>query len=1167
MNMISTAFPIEMNATSQQDKLVSKLVTAWEKKNSKTARAGGLSLMALSLAACGAEDETETAFSQADIDAAVATAVAAVDITSDNAAVVATAVAAVDITSDNAAVVATAVAAVDITSDNAAAVAAVDLTSDNAAAVSLALRNAAAEAGAVTFDGQSNAALISAIKTADNAGIADAAVAALNITGVSTLAALNTAYDALANPTVTAFTLTSTVATSNGSASDDSFSGVIVGANATGTTLNAGDVLNGGAGTDSMTLSVSGNSGGTLSILGVQATSLENFLVSNFDTNAAAITVDATLMTGLAKVGFKASSSTGGLVFDNVGNIVDIELSSGSADFTLTYTDAAKVGTNVQDIALMNQTAGALTIAGVETVNISSTLANNTIADLVIANASLMNITGDKNLTITADTDFADVTSTTAVDGTVDASAFTGNLSMEANTNDVIKITGGSGTDTFEMKGGFDINDDIDGGAGVDTISMTGVANAATTTLSTYGTSNVEKFSIAGVDEASHTVSALGVSALTHVVLVENADGGDNNGDDYTVTNLSSGATVVAQNSVNARDMNTITLSLADASGTSDSITVEMGGTSGHLAADNSINDLNVQDIETLNLVSGQTGTTAMLSTDDNTLDDLSSDSTLTTLNITGTAESNITIGTEATKLATIDASAMAVASTITVAATADQSITGGSAVDTIIMAATLNNADTVDGGAGLDILSATSTNFTAITGALALSNVETINLTNAGTSVINAAGITGATEIAVLTNTTSTTITNLAAGTKVGLGHNNTDGASVGLLNVSLADATGTADALTFNLNDTQAGAANAELKATGIETVTIDYTDDTDTSNADYTLDVDSINAATLVLTGGTLDVGNATTLTALDSDTTTLDASGYGGIVTMAAATATATAITVGGDRLHDLTGSSGADTFTVGNTTGSALTIAGGGGIDTLNMTLGNGVQDFDLMSTIENINFTIGANADITTSADADVLDGINTATNVTFTGGNSLSSVALGAGTTGLTGDGKAVNSIFDFSGFSGTISNATFDQDVFDNDTTGITVQVIGTANAGDKVTTSYVGSATAAGQINMQGVETFVVDLANHGTEVVLDMSLVTGLTEVDVTDHSSEDIDFNNLAAGVTIDMTTDHTTASNLEIRQAVTSGTQSQTIKVKAIGANDAIDVVMADIET
>ena len=69
--MISTGtFLNGMDASNKQSELVKKLVTAWEKKNSKAARTGGVSLMALSLAACGGEDTTPCA--QSDIDAATA---------------------------------------------------------------------------------------------------------------------------------------------------------------------------------------------------------------------------------------------------------------------------------------------------------------------------------------------------------------------------------------------------------------------------------------------------------------------------------------------------------------------------------------------------------------------------------------------------------------------------------------------------------------------------------------------------------------------------------------------------------------------------------------------------------------------------------------------------------------------------------------------------------------------------------------------------------------------------------------------------------------------------------------------------------------------------------------------------------------------------------------
>jgi hypothetical protein len=59
MNMISTgAFQTEMDASNKQLTLSEKFAAVWEKKNAKAARAGGVSLMALSLAACGSDDDT-----------------------------------------------------------------------------------------------------------------------------------------------------------------------------------------------------------------------------------------------------------------------------------------------------------------------------------------------------------------------------------------------------------------------------------------------------------------------------------------------------------------------------------------------------------------------------------------------------------------------------------------------------------------------------------------------------------------------------------------------------------------------------------------------------------------------------------------------------------------------------------------------------------------------------------------------------------------------------------------------------------------------------------------------------------------------------------------------------------------------------------------------------
>jgi len=61
MNMISTgSFLPEMDASNKQETLAEKFAAVWMEKNSKVARAGGVSLMALSLAACGSSSDTNT---------------------------------------------------------------------------------------------------------------------------------------------------------------------------------------------------------------------------------------------------------------------------------------------------------------------------------------------------------------------------------------------------------------------------------------------------------------------------------------------------------------------------------------------------------------------------------------------------------------------------------------------------------------------------------------------------------------------------------------------------------------------------------------------------------------------------------------------------------------------------------------------------------------------------------------------------------------------------------------------------------------------------------------------------------------------------------------------------------------------------------------------------
>ena len=74
---------IEKQGTWSKEKALNKVVKAWESKQARAAkRVGGVSLLAVSLAACNSDDDT-TPFSQADVDSAKAAATTAALTSSD----------------------------------------------------------------------------------------------------------------------------------------------------------------------------------------------------------------------------------------------------------------------------------------------------------------------------------------------------------------------------------------------------------------------------------------------------------------------------------------------------------------------------------------------------------------------------------------------------------------------------------------------------------------------------------------------------------------------------------------------------------------------------------------------------------------------------------------------------------------------------------------------------------------------------------------------------------------------------------------------------------------------------------------------------------------------------------------------------------------------------
>jgi hypothetical protein len=1112
MNMISTGtFQAELDHSNKPGTLVSKLVSAWEKKNAKLARAGGMSLMALSLAACGSSDDD------------TATTSTTTDTSTDTTTVV-----------------------------------------------------------TPTVDASKEILLTAA----QNIG-----------------------------------------ASYTGGTGDDVFSGVIVGNNATGTTFQAGDVLTGGEGTDTLTVSVSGNGAGAFSVVGVDTNAVEIVKLSNFDTNAGETTIDTTLMDGLTTVGLSASSATGSTTFSGMASSVAAEMMNGSANLTLTYVATAVAGTaDSQDVAVKNVSAGTFTANSIETINVTTSLAASTLTNIAGDALTGITLSGDQNLTVT----------TALTTKSIDASALSGKLTMTMGAQNTQTIKGGSGDDTIKSSTQLGAKDVIDGGAGADTlrIDTSVTVDATATTGELVGVSNVEtiemnsrndaaKIDMTGVtgvtslsaaasramvfdatatDTTNATNSAAIVFSLNGVSQTTGAQDGNATASEAAtlivatidglagftaVTNGNAGMIVTADTgkaiefsltsgytnldssayydvtladlagteTVDIFGADLVTVTKEDASGSSDSHTINLATKAADKAFAHTIGDINLTNIESLTLTSnGMKVETAK------TLSNLSGDANLTSLTISGDSDLVISDhGTDNTKLATIDASSMTGSLTLSDSvATLAQTISTGLGNDTVVMGGNLTNADVLDLGgntttvaglAGTDKvtadLAAAGTSQASDTRSIA--NAETISFKQTtGNSFLDASKITNAGTIDFWNAdgvTFGTTVTNLAAGVNIGLGSYASTNESNGTMTISLADETGTSDSLTLTIGD----AANdddvdATIKTTGIETINVARAA-TDADNA--ALNMTAAKAATINVTGATTAAAQ-TALGTLSTSTTKVDASAAPGLLSVTASATGTEIITKVGAAANTIAGGAGADTITLGTLNGDDAD--GAGGTDTLNATVKTSTTE--ATSNFEVVNYTIADNVQIATTANNG--SGVDNATTFNLSGGNALTTYTHNYAS-------PANLTTIDMSGYTGKSTSSVFAASQLAN-----TMKITGSAGADTVTATTNNDNAAVS---SMTGVETLVLNAAGGAT--AFDFAKTTGVTTVKTDDdNTARDITLTDLATGTKVEVTVG-VTASGLIVDMADKAAVDnSLDIKIKTVAAAaNVIDIDIDEVET
>jgi len=322
---------------------------------------------------------------------------------------------------------------------------------------------------------------------------------------------------------VTAFSLTTGSDRLTGTSLDDTYDAGI--SSSSLQTLNSGDSIDGGAGTDTLQAIITG------SVTPASLKSIENVNITN-TTNAS--TIDFSNATGLQSVTNQAS--TVGLTISGVSKIVPITVrDTNIAAQVIAYNDVTGTS-DAATITLANVTGAAtLTVAGVEQLTFNSSGSSaNTLASITTAQATNVTVVGTQSLTFTAalgstitSLDASALvgatiaTGVTAIMGSTGSNTITGSAGNDSFTvvstgND--SITAGAGNDTiWYSTGTWTTSDTIDGGAGTDTIRLLATQIAAvSTTPTTYNTTNIETVQLTdALSNTTYTVANISAGATT----------------------------------------------------------------------------------------------------------------------------------------------------------------------------------------------------------------------------------------------------------------------------------------------------------------------------------------------------------------------------------------------------------------------------------------------------------------------------------------------------------------------------------------------------------------------------------------------------------------------------------------------------------------------------
>lgn len=470
---------------------------------------------------------------------------------------------------------------------------------------------------------------------------------------------------------------------------------------------------------------------------------------------------------------------------------------------------------------------------------------------------------------------------------------------------------------------------------------------------------------------------------------------------------------------------------------------------------------------------------------------------------------------------------------------------------------ATLNAGDQLDGAAGNDTLNVTmNSNFTGFTGDGKLVNVESVNLTNAGTlaRTFNAANISGVETYTLNAETAAINLSNLAA---AGITVNVKDQASGATTIGFTTDAVkGTSDALTLGLKDVgTVGEGSAADKyvtptVTGIENLTVKAT-------GQNLVDLSGVaDAKSITVTGaGTLDVNAVgSKVTSFDASAATgaveadLDSSaaltavkGGAGDDAFAVAKLAANATLEGGAGddtlvLKDMSGTlqptmSGFETVQINGTNGATLTLSAKNVQDLTGLEL-TGVSTVTLAN-LDATDFTVtglGTGDATTTNATLTLASAVNNLTINTEADEDKVEAKTAEAVTLNVTASAEAASAtinVGEYTATSGTLTLSKLSGDLQVNVASGLdkdgkeTTNFAGTVSAdtATSLTVDADGTLGTAAAFNVAKASSVTVDAANGGAAKIQ----AAAATDVNITAGATMDLAGSDFAKAETVTLT--------------------------------------------